>query len=302
MPKLKKHSGSALSPIANTIIATDTAVETELVHVGAGSPKQLLIIEDGVEIQQTKSYGVGIDCHSKFIQVSVILKRDLRCYEYRREFRTDWVSLTEAREWIIAIINTYASPRVDISLPLHYCIESTSTYHIPVIMAFGGTPSIVNPQIAGATKRKTDVLDAKMLALHNLTGVWAESFIPSIAVQELRLLIAERNNYKRMASRTSNRINNGILRFGFTVGQRVASPEGKWYEPLLKTSYQMNHPARGRISVRMAYQRMFVLLSNNNTSSMTASVNKKRISNVSCLQKLNPCHGRRKTLLSTVPN
>lgn len=192
---------------------------SELIPMDAIPTKQLYIVEDGVEIQQTKSYGVGIDCHSKFIQVSVIIKRDLRTFEYRREFGTDWLSLTESKDWILMIIFSFSSPSVNMSIPLHYCIESTSTYHIPVIIALGGTPCIVNPVIAGATKRKTDVLDAKMLALHNLTGVWPESFIPSVAVQELRLRIAERNNYKRMGSRVSNHINNGILRFGFTVGR-----------------------------------------------------------------------------------
>lgn len=183
------------------------------------SPQQLLLLEEGIEVQQSKAYGIGIDCHSQFIQVSVIVKRDLRTFEYRHEFGTDWKSLVYARDWSITIINSCSSPAVDMTKPIHYCIESTSTYHLPVIMSWGGKPSIVNPQIAGASKRKTDVLDARMLAFHDLTGVWPESFIPSTEVQELRLLIAERNHYRRMANVASNRINNGILRFGYTIGR-----------------------------------------------------------------------------------
>ena len=40
----------------------------------------LEILEEGIEIEHTKAYGVGIDCHSKFIQVSVIVKRNLHTY------------------------------------------------------------------------------------------------------------------------------------------------------------------------------------------------------------------------------
>lgn len=181
--------------------------------------QELLLLEEGIEVQASKAYGVGIDTHKMFIQVSVIVKRDLRTFEYRRTFETDWKSLTEAREWILAVIRTFSNPPVDMNQPLHYVIESTSTYHIPVVMALGGSPSIINPQLAGASKRKTDVLDARMLAFHDLTGVWPQSYIPSIEVQELRLLIAERNNYRRFARTASNRINNGILRFGYTLGR-----------------------------------------------------------------------------------
>ena len=152
---------------------------------------ELLLVEEGVEVQASKAYGVGIDTHKMFIQVSVIVKRNLRTFEYRRAFDTDWKSLTDAREWILAVIRTFSDPPVDMNQPLHYVIESTSTYHMPVVMAFGGTPSIINPQLAGASKRKTDVLDARMLAFHDLTGVWAQSYIPSVDIQELRLLIAD---------------------------------------------------------------------------------------------------------------
>ena len=100
-------------------------------------PKQLLLLEEGIEIQHSKAYGVGIDCHSQFIQVSVIVKRDLMAFEYRHESDTDWKSPIEARNWTIMVISSFPSPTVDMSKSFHYCIESTSTYHLPVIMAWG---------------------------------------------------------------------------------------------------------------------------------------------------------------------
>lgn len=47
------------------------------------------ILEERIEVQQTKTYGIDIDCHSKFIQVSVYVKRDLKFFEYRHEFSID---------------------------------------------------------------------------------------------------------------------------------------------------------------------------------------------------------------------
>ncbi len=89
---------------------------------------RIIVLEEGIEIQHTKAYGIGIDCHSRFIQISVLVKRDLRVFEYRREFSTSWNSLSEACEWSKAIIKNCSSPPVDESAPFHYCIESTSTY------------------------------------------------------------------------------------------------------------------------------------------------------------------------------
>ena len=190
-----------------------------LLPVDSVPENNLVILDEGIEIQHTKSYGIGIDCHSKFIQVSVLVKRDLRVYEYRREFSTSWTALSNAYSWVTSVLSTASSPPVDMSKPLHYCIESTSSYHLPVVLSWKNNPSIVNPSIAGSAKRKTDVLDAKLLAIHDLTGIWRESFIPDSDVQQLRLLIGERCQYSKMATRVSNRIGNSLLKFGYTVGR-----------------------------------------------------------------------------------
>ena len=177
------------------------------------------VLETGTEIQYTKDYGVGIDCHSKFLQISVLVKNGPSVFEYRNQFDTDWQSVVNAKVWVISVIETNSSPFVHITDELHYCIESTSVYHVVVLKAWKGMPSVINPSIAGSTKKKTDVLDAKMLAVHDLTGIWPSSFIPSSEVDQLRLLLAERDNFNRLAARTSNRINNSLLKFGYTVGR-----------------------------------------------------------------------------------
>ena len=177
------------------------------------------VLETGTEIQYTKDYGVGIDCHSRFLQISVLVKNGPSVFEYRNQFDTDWQSVVNAKEWVVSVIETNSSPFVHITDELHYCIESTSVYHVVVLKAWEGIPSVINPSIAGASKKKTDVLDAKMLAVHDLTGIWPSSFIPSSEVDQLRLLLAERDNFNRLAARISNRINNSLLKFGYTVGR-----------------------------------------------------------------------------------
>ena len=177
------------------------------------------VLETGTEIQYTKDYGVGIDCHSRFLQISVLVKNGPSVFEYRNQFDTDWQSVVKAKEWVVSVIENNSSPSVHITDNLHYCIESTSVYHVVVLKAWKGIPSVINPSIAGASKKKTDVLDAKMLAIHDLTGIWPSSFIPSAEVDQLRLLLAERDNFSRLAARISNRINNSLLKFGYTVGR-----------------------------------------------------------------------------------
>ena len=177
------------------------------------------VLETGTEIQYTKDYGVGIDCHSRFLQISVLVKNGPSVFEYRNQFDTDWQSVVKAKEWVVSVIENNSSPSVHITDNLHYCIESTSVYHVVVLKAWKGIPSVINPSIAGASKKKTDVLDAKMLAIHDLTGIWPSSFIPSAEVDQLRLLLAERNNFNGMSTRVSNRINNSLLKFGYTVGR-----------------------------------------------------------------------------------
>ena len=131
--------------------------------------------------------------------------------------------MLEAKEWITNKLGSLLQG------PLRYCIESTGTYHMPVLRAFGGEPSVVNPLLAGPTRRKTDTLDARLLAHHSITGLWPKSFVPSEDGLELRVLWAARGECLRAATRASNRANNIILRFGHTIAaeQPIRSEIGR---------------------------------------------------------------------------
>ena len=176
-------------------------------------------IPDGDDIEYVKEYGIGIDCHSKFIEVCVRYRNGKLIQKAQGHFSTEWNSLVAAREWCIDILRTKADPIPDLSEPLHYLVESTASYHMPVCMAFDGNPTIINPTIAGATKRKTDVLDSRLLALHDQINIWPECYIPNEDVKSLRILIDQRDRFIHDATAAGNRINNIITRFGFTVGR-----------------------------------------------------------------------------------
>ena len=175
--------------------------------------------EEEVEAYKLHSYGCGVDCHSKNIVVSVHFPRNGRFYERHKTFANTWNALLAAKKWAINRIQTFSDPVPDMSLPFHYTIEATATYHMPVLLAWQGKPSVINPSLAGATKRKTDELDARRLSHHDLTGIWPESFPISTDIHELRVLISTRESYDRNATRAGNRINNILTRFGFTLGR-----------------------------------------------------------------------------------
>ena len=176
-------------------------------------------IPDDNDAEYVKEYGIGIDCHSKFIEVCIRYRNGELIQKSQSHFSTEWKDLIAARDWCINVLKTKADPIPDLSEPIHYLVESTASYHMPVCMAFGGDPTIINPTIAGATKRKTDVLDSRLLALHDQLNIWRESYMPDEDVKALRVMIAQRERYLRDATATGNRINNILIRFGFTVGR-----------------------------------------------------------------------------------
>lgn len=174
-------------------------------------------IPEGASARVLRSYGVGIDTHRDFIQVCVLVKNGNDVKQYEQSFQTQWKQLKEAGRWAKSVIETKSEPKVWAE-PFTYTIESTSTYHFPVIRALKGHPCVVNPVLAGHTRRKTDVLDARLLAYQNMTGLWPQSFIPTDDVQVFRLLLKQRKDAMQTATQCSNRINNYILRFGHTIG------------------------------------------------------------------------------------
>lgn len=172
-----------------------------------------------VDVSETEGkillpYGIGIDTHSKFIQVCVLIRKKDKIFRVEKDFQTMWPTLQIAKEFLHDTLKEYV-PDLDPSL-MHYCIESTSVYHYPIIHALGGVPHIVNPLLAGGTRRKTDVLDARTLAYQSITNLWRASFFPNPALINIRVIVGERKRCMKLRTQASNRINNILLRFGNT--------------------------------------------------------------------------------------
>jgi hypothetical protein len=142
----------------------------------------------------------------------LIPQQTLRRWE--REFDTGIASLRAAGQWARQVLAENGLGEQ----PFRYTLESTGCYHLPVIQAFEGVPSVVNPLLANPSRRKTDVLDARLLAYHALMGLWPASYIPSSPVQALRVLLTRRRFEIRRRQICMSHVNNFMLRWGHTIG------------------------------------------------------------------------------------
>jgi hypothetical protein len=162
-------------------------------------------------------YGVGVDCHSRFFQVCVLIPKDTQIVKFERKVPALWPELRAAQAWLLRTPSEH-----DIAVPaseLRYACESTGQYHMPLCLAWRGRPAIINPSDTGHVRRKTDRLDAGKLAQHSLHGLWRESWMAPDEIQELRVLANQRAKLVAERVRLTNRINGDLLRFGHAVGQ-----------------------------------------------------------------------------------
>jgi transposase len=162
-------------------------------------------------------YGVGVDCHSRFFQVCVLIPNGTEIVKIEHKVSALWPELRAAKAWLLRTLAEH-----DIAVfasDLRYTCESTGQYHMPLCLAWQGRPAIINPSDTGHVRRKTDRLDAGKLAQHSLHGLWRESWMAPDGIQELRVLANQRAKLVAERSRLTNRINSDMLRFGHVVGQ-----------------------------------------------------------------------------------
>ena len=195
--------------------------ENKEICPGAAEPVRVNAVDEkGVAVKATRPFGIGCDIHRDTAVVCLIVRQGASLVEFCREFGTDRKSLLSAKEWIRALLVEKSDPAVELNEDnFIWVIESTSMYHIPVISAWGGKPCVVNPKIARTGTRKSDKLDASMPGLQCLLGTWEASYVPSDRIQVLRMMLAERDSFKKTATRIGNRINSNTLRFGDTSGR-----------------------------------------------------------------------------------
>ncbi len=176
-------------------------------------------------------YGLGVDCHSGFFQICVLVCTGKSLVTHEITVRAVWPELLKAKQTVLSALalNGVSAAEDD----LRYTLESTGQYHKPICLAWRGRPSIINPSDTSYARRKTDRLDARKLAHHSLTGLWRESWFAPIAVEELRVLTAQRARLVSERTRLTNRINAEMLRFGHTVGQ-IGPIAGQLVKPLIE--------------------------------------------------------------------
>ena len=63
-----------------------------------------------VEQQILREYGVGIDCHSRFIQVCVLVNHGGSVTRVEREFSTDWGDICNAKAWALDQLKVLPKP------------------------------------------------------------------------------------------------------------------------------------------------------------------------------------------------
>lgn len=168
-----------------------------------------------------RAYGVGIDTHSKFIAVTVLVPLYGQGIEKcsKRHFDTSISGLSAGREWVLATLRLHNCCPSNPAADLHYTIESTSCYHYPVVRRWQGKPSIVNPNLIKQGSRKTDDIDSGSLAEMDLVGRWPASYVHTDAQQVVRVLLRLHHKADRLAGRMTNSLNSQLLKFGVTLSR-----------------------------------------------------------------------------------
>ncbi len=179
---------------------------------------------------------MGIDCHSQFVVVAVVIP-DFRTGEQRvsrRDFANTRPVLQLALQWVRNVLARHGiviSPDEQI----HYSIESTAAYHFPLVHCWGGDPCIVNPNTTKLGSRKTDNIDAGVLAEGDMSGRWAgcKSFLYPPNFRAARIMLRRRKKYATVKSAASKAITNILLQYGHTI-QGLGAPHESNVRPLVE--------------------------------------------------------------------
>jgi len=59
-------------------------------------------VPQGEVAQMLRPYGVGIDTHSKFIAVCVLVRKKDKMFRHEKDFSTGWESLKRNFQWFFA--------------------------------------------------------------------------------------------------------------------------------------------------------------------------------------------------------
>jgi transposase len=148
--------------------------------------------------------------------VKIISEGEEKLKKYEFSFKAQPNEILLSKERVLSVLDKHYLD-IDPS-DLHYTCESTGPYHRPLTLIWSAKPTVVNPLLATPSRRKTDVLDAQLLAHYDITGLFPTSFLPPEEITEVRNLFNEYRRASKYCTQSTNRINNVMTYYGNTIG------------------------------------------------------------------------------------
>ena len=161
----------------------------------------------------------GIDVHKKFVVATIGTTNSVGTTDYiTRQFSTFTKDLLALGDWL----KEHQCQEV--------CMESTGKYWIPVfnILESDCHVFVANPKyVKGIRGKKTDKKDALWLCDLHKHGLVQNSFIPPLAVRQIRDLMRYRLKLTHFASSEKNRIQNSLTVSNIMLSSVVSDTFGK---------------------------------------------------------------------------
>jgi len=161
----------------------------------------------------------GIDVHKKFVVTTIGTTSQSGITDYiTRQFSTFTKDLIALRDWL----KEYKCQEV--------CMESTGKYWIPVfnILETDCRVLVANPKyVKGIRGKKTDKKDSLWLCDLHKHGLVPNSFIPPLAIRQIRDLMRYRVKLTNFASSEKNRIQNSLTISNIMLSSVVSDTFGK---------------------------------------------------------------------------
>jgi transposase len=139
----------------------------------------------------------GLDVHKESVVACLRLQEGRRAKTEVRQFGTTTAELLRLHEWLAHAACT------------HVGMESTSVYWRPVFNLLEGSFDVVLANahhIKGVPGRKTDIKDCEWIANLLAHGLIRASFIPPLAIRDLRDLTRHRKSLIRDRVKATNRV------------------------------------------------------------------------------------------------
>jgi transposase len=161
----------------------------------------------------------GIDVHKKFVVATVGTTGKAGTTDYQtRQFSTFTEDLIKLRDWLVE------------NDCKEVCMESTGKYWIPVfnILESNCTVFVANPKyVKGIRGKKTDKKDSIWLCDLHKHGLVQNSFIPPLAIRQIRDLMRYRAKLTNIKSGEKNRVQNSLTVSNIMLSSVVSDTFGK---------------------------------------------------------------------------